>query len=134
MEIILTDEGTLVRRTASGEEVFDFNGQYRGLYPKCRFTAVARCKSGFYLAGLDDTNLAHLFCSVSGSTWVETAIAPQTHPELPAQCGIILSILEAPGDPPVSGVRKRLCHHPARLPQMRERERLPGEISFRFHS
>ena len=55
MEIILTDEGTLVRRTASGEEVFDFNGQYRGLYPKCRFTAVARCKSGFYLAGLDDT-------------------------------------------------------------------------------
>ena len=98
MEIILTDEGTLVRRTASGEEVFDFNGQYRGLYPKCRFTAVARCKLGFYLAGLDDTNLAHLFCSVSGSTWVETAIAPQTHPELPAQCGIILSILEAPGD------------------------------------
>ena len=98
MEIILTDEGTPVMCTASGPEVFDFNGQYRGLYPSCRFTAAARCKSGYYLAGLDNTGRAHLFCSATGSTWVETVMTPQMHPELPAQCGKILSILDSPTD------------------------------------
>lgn len=98
MEIILNDEGIPVKCTASGREILDFNALYRGLYPSCHFTAAARCKSGFYLAGLDDTGRAHLFSSVTGSTWVETAIAPQPHPELPAQCGKILCILDSPTD------------------------------------
>lgn len=98
MEITLTPQGILVKHTATGQEILDFNSQYRGLYPKCRFTATARCKSGYYLAGLDDTGRAHLFCSASGSVWAETAIAPQSHPELPTQCGKILSILDSPTD------------------------------------
>lgn len=49
-------------------ECFDFNKEYQGYYPSCRFTAVAWTKSGFLAAGLTE-GLPVLYSSLAGGVW-----------------------------------------------------------------
>lgn len=52
-------------------EIFDFNQLHADYFPKCSFTAVARAGELFYLAGIDDEGVPHVFSSLMGGVWEE---------------------------------------------------------------
>lgn len=97
-DIKLAPDGALYRVSGGEAELFDFNGEYGGFYPKCVFSAAARCRDGFYIAGLDGDGAAHLFTSVTGDAWTETEMVPKDHPAARGECGKVLSILESEVD------------------------------------
>lgn len=97
-DIKLGPDGALYRISGAAAERFDFNGEYGGFYPKCVFSAAAKCRDGFYIAGLDRDCAAHLFTSVTGDVWTETEMVPKNHPAARRECGKVLSILESEVD------------------------------------
>lgn len=96
--IRLLPGGELEKITQEGPVRFDFNGEYRGYYPECRFTAAASCKTGLYIAGLDGDGAAHLFSSLGGEAWAECEMTPKDHPQARKECGAVVSILDSPVD------------------------------------
>lgn len=50
-------------------ELFDFNAQYAGYYPSCRFTAIACCSGLFYAAAVAPDGLPWVFSSLMGGVW-----------------------------------------------------------------
>lgn len=67
----LTKDGRIKFRLSSEkkEVTFDFNGNYKGYYPECRFTAVGTDRRHMYAAGTDDAGVPHLFVSEFGMVW-----------------------------------------------------------------
>lgn len=58
---------------------YDFNGEYAGYYPACRFTALAWTSSGFLAAGVnvDDGRIVAYF-SLRGGVWQPENLVAQT--------------------------------------------------------
>jgi hypothetical protein len=74
MELKLTPAGGLIRKNGDFWEPYDFNKQYAGYYQSCIYTAVAYVNGMYYLAGVDESNKPHLFCSLSGDSWERVSI------------------------------------------------------------
>lgn len=76
-------------------ECYDFNAEYRNNFPTCTFTAAARARGLFYLAGVDSENRPHLFSSLLGGVWEErNLIARQFAGDYISPTGSIIKILE----------------------------------------
>ncbi len=72
--------------------VFDFNANYKGYYPFCRWTAAGRGEL-MYLAGVDQEGIPHLFSSAGGETWTENNIRTRIGIPDPRDYGDIIHIL-----------------------------------------
>ena len=65
----LAGDGILMIPAGEGEE--KFGSVYRGYFPACRFTALARVGETWYAAGNDSAGIPRLFSSESGAVWTE---------------------------------------------------------------
>ncbi len=75
-----------------GTSTFDFNENYKGYYPSCRWTAAGRGDL-LYLAGTDQDGVPHLFSTAGGETWTEHTIRTRIGLPDPGKYGDIIRIL-----------------------------------------
>lgn len=94
--IARTEQGALFKGREEDWQPFDFNAEYGGYYPSCRFTKLVYLAEQFYLAGVDHQGNPRLFVSLMGSVWEERNINA-FHPFGGTQpaCGRIVEILFA---------------------------------------
>lgn len=87
------DESGQVYRNQNGNwEVYAFNSIHKDYYPQCRFTYVQWTGELFYLAGMDNEGVPHLFTSLMGGVWEERNLtmrlpgSPEVKPESEICC------------------------------------------------
>lgn len=92
--IARTQQGALFKGLEGDWQPFDFNAEYGGYYPSCRFTKIGYLAEQFYLAGVDHQGNPRLFVSLMGNVWEERNINA-FHPFGGTQpaCGRIVEIL-----------------------------------------
>ncbi len=74
---IQIESGMPVRCRDGRCEPWDFNAEYAGFYPRCRFTAALSAGGQHLLAGVDDAGQPHLFSSIQGGVWEERSLTAQ---------------------------------------------------------
>ncbi len=92
LQVRLQKDGKLMVIRNNGACIFDFNQNYEGYYPSCRWTAAGRGEI-LYLAGTDDNEVPHLFSSAGGETWTEQNIRTRIGLPDPMEYGDIIQIL-----------------------------------------
>jgi len=70
-ELLLSDGG-------GNWALFDFNAQYSGYYPHCRFTAVSCCGGLFYAAAVAEDGAPWVFTSLMGGVWEPVNLIPHS--------------------------------------------------------
>ncbi len=71
------EDGMPIRCVDGVCEPWDFNAEYEGFYPRCRFTAALSAGGQHLLAGMDETGQPHLFASILGNVWEERSLTAQ---------------------------------------------------------
>ena len=74
LSIARTRQGELFKCENGEWKAFDFNEEYQGYYPYCRFSKIGYLADQFYLAGVDQNENPRLFVSLMGSVWEERNI------------------------------------------------------------
>ncbi len=68
--LALSSDGKLYRREEGKEwSTIDFNEDYKGYYPACRFTALAATEADFVAAAQAEDGLPYVFRTVRGGVW-----------------------------------------------------------------
>ncbi len=96
-EISLQNDGTLLLTGDGKSRSFDFNQNYKGFYPTCRWTAAGRGRL-LYLAGTDENHVPRLFSSAEGEVWSEVNITSRYGLPDPREYGDVIRVLHNVSD------------------------------------